>query len=316
MQAGIADDPYLSGELERYFPARWRKRFARAIAGHRLRTQLICTATTNSILNRMDPGFVQRLGVQTGASIGAVARAYTIARDAAGLRELWTALEELDLAAPAESQYEGMLASRDYVEQLTRRLLLGSAQREPGAIAVAVGRLEPAFRELRSLMPAALCGLARERYDAVHATHAVAGLPGPVCHWLAALPALRSAPDLARLAAEERRPLAQVTWLYFRVAQLLGVDWLGEAVRLLPTTTAWQGVARERLYTACLDAQRELCRKALRARLKGDAALERWPASLGAAGAQWMQTLRDLRSAQSPELAALMAGAESLRLLG
>jgi len=59
-----------------------------------------------------------------------------------------------------------------------------------------------------------------------------------------------------------------------------------------------------------------LCRKALRARLRGDAALERWPASLGAAGAQWLQTLRDLRSAQTQELAALMAGAESLRLLG
>jgi len=315
MQAGIADDPYLAGELERYFPARWRKRFARPIAHHRLRTQLICTATTNSILNRMDPGFVQRLGVQTGASIGAVARAYTIARDAAGLRELWSALEALDLSAPAEAQYEGMLASRDYVEQLTRRLVLGSTQREPGAIADVVGRLQPAFRELRSLVPAVLGGLARERYDAVHATHAVAGLPGPACHWLAALPALRSTPDLARLAAEERRPLAQVTELYFRVAQLLGVDWLGEAVRLLPVATAWQGVARERLYTACLDAQRELCRKALRARLRGDAGLERWPASLGAAGAQWFNTLRDLRAAQSPELAALMAGAESLRLL-
>ncbi|MFM2290137.1 MAG: hypothetical protein RL684_3280, partial [Pseudomonadota bacterium] len=315
MQAGIADDPYLAGELERYFPQQWRRRFAPAIARHRLRTQLICTATTNSILNRMDPGFVQRLGVQTGASIGAVARAYTIARDAAGLRELWASLEALDLAVPAAAQYEGMLASRDYVEQLTRRLLLGSPQREPGGIAIAVGRLKPAFSELRSLMPRALTGLARERYDAVHAGHAVAGLPPTVCAWLAALPALRAGPDLARLAAEERRPLAQVTGLYFRIAQLLGVDWLGEAVRLLPTTTSWQGVARERLYTACLDAQRELCRKALRARLRGDAALERWPATLGAAGAQWLQTLRDLRAAQAPELAALMAGAESLRLL-
>jgi NAD-specific glutamate dehydrogenase len=74
-------------------------------------------------------------------------------------------------------------------------------------------------------------------------------------------------------------------------------------------------VARERLYTACLDAQRELCRRALRERVHGAAALARWPARLGAAGQQWQVTLRELRAAQAPELAALMAGAESLRLL-
>jgi NAD-specific glutamate dehydrogenase len=107
----------------------------------------------------------------------------------------------------------------------------------------------------------------------------------------------------------------QVAELYFKVAAVLGIDWLGDAVRRLPTTSAWQAVARERLYTACLDAQRELCRRALRERIHTPAALEGWPERLGAAGAQWQVTLRELRAAQNPELAALMAGAESLRLL-
>src|SRR5712675_233044 len=93
--ADIAADPYLAGELQRYFPARWRRRFATRIAQHRLRGQLIATATTNSILNRMDPGFVMRMAAQTGVEIAAVARAYTIARDSAGLRELWSAIEAL-----------------------------------------------------------------------------------------------------------------------------------------------------------------------------------------------------------------------------
>ena len=123
-EADIAADPYLAGELERYFPQRWRRRFAARIAHHRLRSELIATATTNSILNRMDPGFVTRMASQTGATTAAVARAYTIARDSAGLRGLWMAIEALDNRAPPVAQYEALLATRDYVEQLTRRLLL------------------------------------------------------------------------------------------------------------------------------------------------------------------------------------------------
>ena len=49
--------PYLSRELERYFPEAVRTRFARAISRHRLRREIIATATTNSLVNRMGPTF-------------------------------------------------------------------------------------------------------------------------------------------------------------------------------------------------------------------------------------------------------------------
>jgi len=102
---------------------------------------------------------------------------------------------------------------------------------------------------------------------------------------------------------------------YFRVAAALGIDWLAEAIRLLRTTGSWQAVARERLYTACLDGQAALAARALRERAGEGAALERWIERLGAPGQQWLLTVRELRASAAPDLAALMAGAEALRNL-
>jgi len=313
--ADIAADPYLAGELERYFPARWRRRFATRIAHHRLRGQLIATSTTNSILNRMDPGFVMRMAAQTGVETAAVARAYTIARDSAGLRELWSAIEALDNRVPAAAQYDALLATRDYVEQLTRRLLLARARRPMAAIGAEVARLEPAFKALKGLLPASLPGIAHERYQQLHAQQLAAGSPAALAAWLAALPALRATPDLAAIATESRRPFAEVAHQYFRVAAALGIDWLAEAIRQLHTTGSWQAVARERLYTACLDGQAALATRALRERVREGASLERWIERLGAPGQQWLLTARELRAIAAPDLAALMAGAEALRNL-
>ena len=314
-EADIAADPYMAGELERYFPQRWRRRFATRIAHHRLRSELIATATTNSILNRMDPGFVTRMASQTGAATAAVARAYTIARDSAGLRGLWTAIEALDNRATPAAQYEALLATRDYVEQLTRRLLLARSTHGDTDIGAEVARLAPAFREVEQLLPDALPGIAGARYRELCAQQEAAGLPPALAGRLAALAALRATPDLAAIASELRRPLPTVATQYFQTAAALGIDWLAEAIRLLRTSGSWQAVARERLYTACLDGQRELARRALREHAGNGAARERWIERLGPPGQQWLATLRELRVSASPDLAALMAGAEALRNL-
>ena len=67
LASDVPEDPYLSAELERYFPAPVQERFPRAIRQHRLRREIIATATTNSLVNRMGPTFVTRAQEDTGA---------------------------------------------------------------------------------------------------------------------------------------------------------------------------------------------------------------------------------------------------------
>jgi glutamate dehydrogenase len=314
IEADIAADPYLSNELMRYFPERFRKRFAVAIKHHRLRSELIATTIANSILNRMDPGFPLRIATQTGAGTASMARAYTISRDSAGLRGLWTAIEGLDNRVAAEHQYEALLASRDYLEYLTRRLLAPDAP-EIADIGAAVARLEPVFRELAAALPACLSGLERERYSTLRAHYQQAGLPVALASHLAALPALRVAPDLAALAERGRRSLAEVARSYFELGTALGADWLHQAIEQLRTSGPWQVVARERLFAASRATHQRLCAKLLEQRVVRTGNLTDWIGRRGTAGAQWQQTLRELRALPSADLAALMAGVEALKLL-
>src|SRR5262249_57025572 len=57
LASDVPEDPYLSAELVRYFPEPVQERFGRQIGQHRLRREIITTATTNSLVNRIGPTF-------------------------------------------------------------------------------------------------------------------------------------------------------------------------------------------------------------------------------------------------------------------
>ena len=68
LASDVPEDPYLSNELERYFPAPGTRALCSGdLARHRLRREIIVTSTTNSLINRMGPAFVLRAQDETGA---------------------------------------------------------------------------------------------------------------------------------------------------------------------------------------------------------------------------------------------------------
>ena len=117
IHSNVPEDPYLSRELNRYFPAPVQKRFAARIKRHRLRREIIATAITNSLINRMGPVFPVRAQDDTGADPAAIARAYSIAREVFAARHIWSQIEALDNRIPAAVQYTAMF-------QMTRLLRL------------------------------------------------------------------------------------------------------------------------------------------------------------------------------------------------
>ena len=79
--------------LIKYFPRPLRRRFVDAIAGHRLRREIVATLVANSLVNRGLGEFVGDLGERTGRSAASIARAYIVARDAFALVPLLGQLE-------------------------------------------------------------------------------------------------------------------------------------------------------------------------------------------------------------------------------
>src|ERR1700741_428768 len=74
LESDLPEDPYLSHDLERYFPSPLPERYTRAMREHRLRREIIATTVANQLVDRAGTTFVFRLGEETGAPTSRLAR--------------------------------------------------------------------------------------------------------------------------------------------------------------------------------------------------------------------------------------------------
>ncbi|MBS0562543.1 MAG: NAD-glutamate dehydrogenase, partial [Proteobacteria bacterium] len=197
--SGLPDDPALEADLVAYFPAALRERHPAELHRHRLRRELIGTAVTNDLLNRLGAAAFARLLTDTGLSAETVAKAAIVARDAFGLSDAWAAVEALDGKVPTQAQYEVETAMRRLHEATARALL--TVPEGPGEIARAVDDLRPGLTALADRAAAQAAG------SPAALALASQGVPEALANFAAALPALQSAPAIVRLAAAARVPV-------------------------------------------------------------------------------------------------------------
>ena len=192
IHSDVPEDPYLGRELDRYFPDRLSKRYASLLGEHRLKREIITTATTNSIVNRMGPTFVARTQQDTGADVATVSRAYTIAREVFDIRDVWQSVERLDNKVAAGVQYAMVQDTIALIRQVTYWLI----QRHRGDLGIEsqVGRLQPGVRALAASQPGWLEGLERAACDARAGELTAAGVPVALARQVAACSALQCAP--------------------------------------------------------------------------------------------------------------------------
>src|SRR5690606_38675659 len=108
LDSDIPEEPYLSKELQRYFPEPLQKKYAPLIEKHRLKREIIATAVTNQTINRMGATFLLRMQEDTGRSPAEVAKAYTISREVLDARSLWNQIDGLDGKLPEAAQIDAL----------------------------------------------------------------------------------------------------------------------------------------------------------------------------------------------------------------
>src|SRR6185437_10156644 len=226
---------------ERYFPGPVRRRFARAISRHRLRREIIATATTNSLVNRMGPTFVPRAQEDTGADPAQIARAYTAAREIFAMRTVWERIEELDNRVPAKVQYAAAFETSRLLRHATYWLL---ARRRALKVDTAVAEFGAGVHELQSRLGQVLTGSWREQFEQVRAQHIEAGLPPELATRVASLEANNASLDIVELAAAQRIPMTDAARVYFEAGARTGLDWVRQQIDRLPVEGPWQATAR------------------------------------------------------------------------
>jgi glutamate dehydrogenase len=254
LDSDVPEDPYLSKELQIYFPTPLRERFSLTMEKHRLRREIIATQVTNSIVNRMGSTFILRMAEDTGKSAAEIAKAFTIAREVVRAREWWAEMDRA-ISVPESINLDVTLGIWNLLRNLTRWLL-----QLPGArleIAASVERFAPGFEQLITALDVALPESYQQRYREHEDELVAAGYPSVMAHRISALGALNAAFDVIDLAHEQKVPVLDAARVYFDIGEALHLKWFQDAIEALPVQGRWhanaRGVLRDELY-----AQRRL----------------------------------------------------------
>jgi len=307
LASDLPDDPFMADDLKRYFPEPLRERFADAISGHRLRREIVATSVTNSLVNRVGPVFVKEMMEKTGMGPADVARAYTIVRDAFGLRALWTAVEDLDTLVPASAQTAMLIETIVLMERAVAWFLTTCAQ--PLDIAAETAAFRPGIEALAADLDAILDAEEAARLAARALAYTAEGVPDDLARRIAALPVLAAAPDLVRIAARTGRAVEGVAAVYFLLGRRFGLEWLRDKATSVKADNHWQKQATAALVDDLFAHQTQLTVRVLDA--AGDP--ESWIAQRRPVVERIEQLLTELRTQPAVDLAMLAVANRQLR---
>jgi len=251
LDSDVPEDPFLSKELRRYFPEPLQDKYAEHMERHRLKREIIATAVTNSMVNRMGATFVLRMGEDTGKTPAQVARAFNIAREVFDARDLWAAIEALDGTVNGNAQIDALLLIWAALRNSTRWMLNHSDSTLD--IAAAVKRFHQGMRDLRGHLVEAITPREKVRYDADKQRWIDAGFPEKLAADLAVLPTPGSGLDIIHVAADHNLKVERAAEVYFALGEALHLSWLMSKIEELPVESRWhahaRGSLRDELYT-------------------------------------------------------------------
>ncbi|MCR6687197.1 NAD-glutamate dehydrogenase domain-containing protein [Pseudoxanthomonas sp.] len=274
LDSDIPEDPYLSRELQRYFPEPLQKKYAAGMDRHRLKREIIATAVTNATINRMGATFLLRMQEDTGRSPAEVAKAYTISRETLDARMLWSQIDDLDGKLPEAAQIDALQVIWNLQRSFVRWLL-----NRPGpmpGITEAVERYREPFNDIRSAS-GVLAQSQRPAYEAALQEWKDKGMPAALAQQLAELPYLEPAFDIIELARARKLKPVDVSRVHFRLGDALGLPWLFEQIDALAVDGRWHAVARGVMRDELAAHQRTLAGQALtRPGASADAKVQAW----------------------------------------
>ncbi|MEV2273941.1 NAD-glutamate dehydrogenase [Nocardiopsis sp. NPDC049922] len=261
-ESDLADDPYLADTLTEYFPTPLRsERFARAVASHPLRREIIVNQVVNQLVNRSGVTFAFRLNEELGSSAADIARAYLVVQNVLQLRKYWGEVEKLENVISVDSQLVLLLETRKLAERSARWLLRHRSF--PFDIRSEIGYFAEAVGEVLPRLPDLVRGRDREAYVERRDRYTALGVPAELAEQVAVMVPAYSTLDLVEIAQRTGRPVEKVAELYFELADRVNLSWWRERIIDLPRDDRWGTMARSSMRDDLYSAHADLTARVL-----------------------------------------------------
>lgn len=228
--------------LAQYFPHSVVDKAGDALPSHYLKHEIIATAMTNDIVNRMGATFLFRLNDETGASIPAIVQTWMAACQIFDVKNYWDAIENLDFGVPSSIQVRLFLEVRRLLERTTRWILRNfpGAHEIDGVMQEYCQGVKVFCEHLPDLLPSSRHPeIARQEQEWFYA-----GVPQNLVRILARAEYLLAVLDIMQVDNNLQLDLATVANVYFNLGESLELDWLRHAINALPRDNRWQNLAR------------------------------------------------------------------------
>ena len=316
LESDLPEDPYLSDDLARYFPAPLPERFAEQMRRHPLRREIIATHVTNVIVDRAGTTFAFRLGQETGVPPADLARGFAVAREVFDMRRFWSDVESLDDVIDAETQFTMLFEARKLLERATRWLVRNRPR--PIDIAAGISRYASGTKELSQALPGVLDDAERDAWDALRARLEDAAVPAPLAASVASMAPLLSALDAVEIALSTGRSVDAVAAVHFQLGARHQLHWLRDRIVALPRDDRWQALARSALRDDLNAIHRALTFQVLQASSPGlrvDVAIDAWVKHNPAAVRRSQRMLADIEASRTFDLTTLPVALREVRNL-
>jgi glutamate dehydrogenase len=329
----LPDDPYYEPYLRCYFPDVIDRRFGQGVRSHRLRREIISVEIANVLIDTMGAAFVTRVSRDTGAAAVSVVRAWTVAMAVSGADELWDVIRGAaprgaapsdtvasDAAAPLSPATEAAcwFALEAAVERATKWIVETQPQEEP--VAGLNDMLAASTRERLQLLPEVLPAPAREQLDATVEALAAKGAPRALAARIVSLDQLADLFEVAHIARDRDVSRDLTAEVYYRLGEVVDLDWVQRCLRELPAEDRWERRALEGLNEGLMYARRQLVYNILQYSTAGgavDACLREYVAGHQAQLTALAALVSDIKSAPHASLAAVLVVMRELgRLVG
>ncbi|SCY19661.1 NAD-glutamate dehydrogenase [Microvirga guangxiensis] len=281
LESTVPDDPYLGKELDRYFPAEMRERFPDAIAGHRLRREIIATQLANAIINRGGATMVARLVDQTGADAPTIAAAYAATRDSFGLTEMNVAIDALDGVVPGKLQ---LRLYGELQDLLMNRIVwfIRNVDFSTHSLDTIVGTYQSGIAEVERGLRDTLSPEAVEAWDTRTKALVDQGTPEELARRIAALPDLVAAPDIVLTAQKTGKPVGDIACTHFALEAAFRLGSLIGAAYEITVSDYFDRLALDRAIDNIAYAHRGLTAEVVMGDLSGTDAVQAWSEKRGA----------------------------------
>lgn len=239
VKTDVADDPYSEGILYAYFPKPLHSA-KKALAGHRLRREIITSRITNKIVDVCGPLFVMRLIESTDGQIGNIAKAFLIACEALQVDRLRSEIAKLDNQVNSEAQ----LILFDEISGVIRRVVAWLVRRNAvSPISESIKKRVSALSDINHDWLEILSPYDQKRASGRIKRFEKAGVPRDLATDVALLRSRASGFDVIELADVTKLPIRITADMFYKVGSALKIDRIRSAILTTESTTHWETLA-------------------------------------------------------------------------